>query len=137
MTLVKSVTSAGVIPSDRLGRLLVRAEQRCLILEAFDASSLSAMAFARQHGLYYSTFANWVKKRRKDVSAQASPVARATTADRPVFAEVLVRETKTAPDLQPSLKVNLSCGVSLKISDPIQMPLVIELVQALAASRPC
>ncbi len=137
MTFAKSVTPAGVIRSDRRGRLLVRAEQRHLILDAFDASPLSAMAFARQHGLCYSTFANWVQKRRKDAAAPPAPVACAATADRPVFAEVLVRKAKAAPDPLPCLKVNLSCGVSFEITDHAQMPLVIGLVQALSASRPC
>ena len=72
MTLAKSATPTAVVRSDRRGRLLVRAEQRHLILEAFDASALSAMAFSRQHGLCYSTFGSWVHKRRKDAIAQPS-----------------------------------------------------------------
>jgi len=137
MTLAKSVTPVAVIRSDRRGRFLVRAEQRRLILQAFDASSLSAMAFSRQHGLCYSTFANWVQKRRKDAAAPPSPVACVAPPDKPVFAEVLVRETKTIRDPLPSLKVNLPCGVSFEINDPAQLPLVIDLVQALSAPRPC
>jgi hypothetical protein len=52
--------SASVIRADRKGRLLIRAEQRAAILQAFDDSALSAMAFCRQHSISYSTFATWM-----------------------------------------------------------------------------
>jgi hypothetical protein len=64
MTLANSDNPGGLIRSDHGGRLLVRAEQRGAILQAFDAGSLSAMAFCRQHGLSYSTFATWIQKKR-------------------------------------------------------------------------
>lgn len=135
MTLAKSVGPADMVRSDRRGRLLVRAQQRALILEAFDASALSGMAFCRQHGLSYSTFAGWIQKRRKN--AAVSSVVRDAPGEKPLFAEVIIPQTPDTPKPIPALKVNLPCGVSFEISDPDQMPLAVKLLQALPASRPC
>lgn len=82
-----------LIRADRRGRLLVRAEQRAAILEASDESSLSAMAFCRQHGLSYSTFATWIQKRRRELAPErGDPAVQA-----PAFAEVVIDEGKTIP----------------------------------------
>ena len=54
-----------VIRSDRRGRVLVSAEQREALLDEFERSGLSGMAFCRMHSLTYPTFASWVQKRRQ------------------------------------------------------------------------
>ncbi|HKW29151.1 MAG TPA: hypothetical protein VJT54_07440 [Verrucomicrobiae bacterium] len=48
---------------DRAGRTSPR--ERGRLLAAFDRSGLSAAAFARQHGLTYSTFCGWRSQRAK------------------------------------------------------------------------
>jgi hypothetical protein len=54
-----------LIRCDSKGRVLVAAGQRDALLDAFEQSGQSAMAFCRQHGLKYPTFATWVQKRRR------------------------------------------------------------------------
>jgi transposase-like protein len=54
-----------VIRSGSDGRLRFTPEQRDSILVAFDRCGVSAMAFARQHGLKYQTFISWLRKRRE------------------------------------------------------------------------
>jgi hypothetical protein len=112
---------------------LVRAEQRDAILKAFDASSLSAMAFCRQHELSYSTFAAWLQRRRKE----QAPGDADTPSKRPAFAEVIVDGEK--PDAKPAspLRVVLRSGVSFEIASPEQLPLAVGLIQSLAGSRSC
>jgi len=46
--------AARLIPSDSKGRMLVAADQRDALLNAFEQSGQSAMAFCRQHGLKVS-----------------------------------------------------------------------------------
>lgn len=135
MTLAKSVGPTDVVRSDRRGRLLVRARQRALILEAFDASALSGMAFCRQHGLSYSTFANWIQKRRKDGAIPS--IVHDAAREKPLFAEVIIPQAPVSPKPPPALKVSLPCGTSFEISDVAQVPLAIQLLQSLPASRPC
>lgn len=136
MTLANSDNPVALIRSDRRGRLLVRAEQRAAILEAFDSSSLSAMAFCRQHGLSYSTFATWVQRRRKECGNKPKLPICVPTPDPPCFAEVCLKEPSIAQSYRP-LILNLPSGASVEISNPAQMPLVIELLGALSSARPC
>lgn len=126
--------TGGLIRADRRGRLLVRAEQRAAILKAFDESSLSAMAFCRQHELSYSTFAAWLQRRRKEQASRDGGIAsrRGTT-----FAEVIVDEDKPDSKPAPPLRVVLRSGVSFEITSPEQLPLAVGLIQSLAGSRPC
>jgi hypothetical protein len=85
---------AGLIRSDTKGRVLVAADQREALLDAFERSGQSAMAFCRQHGLKYPTFATWVQKRRRGPEPGA-----------PRFAEVMV-DVPAGP--VPSRNSNLS-----------------------------
>ena len=135
MTFSNSDNPDGLIRSDRRGRLLVRAEQRTAILRAFDSSSLSAMAFCRQHGLCYSTFATWIQKRRKENVAPASAVHSPVLAN-PSFIEVRLEEAATSRPLHP-LKFNLPSGASVEICDPSQVPLLVDLLRHLDPPRPC
>jgi hypothetical protein len=62
----------------------IDAARRAQLLATFDRSGLSAAAFARQHGLNYTTFCGWRAQRGKtrsvpefvqvEVAAPASPV---------------------------------------------------------------
>jgi hypothetical protein len=54
-----------IIKSDRTGRTRYTRQYKQEVLTAFQSSSLSAPAFARQCGIRYSTFAAWVAKRRQ------------------------------------------------------------------------
>jgi transposase-like protein len=49
------------------GRLRYSPAQKQSLLEAFDRSGTSAMAFARQHGVQYQTFIVWLRKRRENM----------------------------------------------------------------------
>ena len=120
-----------LVRADHRGRLLVRAEQRAAILKAFDESALSAMAFCRQHGLSYSTFATWVQKRRRDQAPGSGDAAA------PPFAEVILDEDKPDHKPAPPLRVVLRSGVSFEIASPEQLPLAVGLIQSLAGSRSC
>ena len=77
------------------GRLRDSPAQKQSLLEAFDRSGTSAMAFARQHGVQYQTFIAWLRKRREEVPAL----------DRsgPAFAEVLVSHSASAEALTSRL----------------------------------
>jgi len=57
--------AARQIRSDTKGRVLVAADQRDALLDPFEQSGQSDMAFCRQHDLKYPTFATLVQKRRR------------------------------------------------------------------------
>lgn len=137
MTLVNSDGPSAVIRSDRCGRLLVRAEQRTAILDAFDSSSLSGMEFCRRHGLSYSTFATWIQRRRKESRDDSAPPVPIAVSDNPRFAEVCLDQPARMAPTHPPLRLSLPSGATVEISDSTQIPLLAELLRHLSFSRPC
>ena len=105
------------------GRLRFTPEQRAELLDAFARSGLSAMAFARGHGVNYQTFIAWLRKRRE---AELAPPAGAA------FAELLLDESGPAA---AGLRVTLPCGAAIELASRAALPLVVELLSLLR--RPC
>ena len=99
------------------------AAARARLLAAFDRSGLSAAAFARQHGLHYTTFCGWRHQRAKLKPAAA-------------FVEVQL----TAPPAAGGLLVELGGNARLRIESSAQLALAAHLLHAfntLNAARPC
>jgi transposase-like protein len=107
------------------GRLRYTAGQRQELLEAFDRSGLSAMAFCRQHGVSYQTFIAWLRKRGQSGESLPPGV--------PAFAEVMLQEPPPAPS--SALRIVLPCGTALEVASRAALPLAAELLQTLR--RPC
>lgn len=107
------------------GRLRFTPAQREELLGAYDRSAMSAMAFAKQHGVAYQTFIAWLRKRRQ--SADVLPP------DVPAFAEVMLHSPP--PACAAALRIVLPCGTLLEISSRAALPLAAELIQTLR--RPC
>jgi len=128
-----------VLKSDTKGRVRVPAERREMLLDEFEASSLSAMKFAALAGVKYATFANWIQRRRKQRATiqQSSPnlegVPCNATAARPVRLFEAFAEVGRA--VQPSgLRVELPGGARLMVDSPGQLRLAAELLQMLTAT---
>jgi transposase-like protein len=98
----------------------IGADQRAQLLAAFDRSGMSAAAFARQHGLYYTTFCGWRQRR-----AAAKPS--------PGFVQVEL-PTPAAP---VELVIDLNAQARLRISSAGQIELAVRLLQALNAKTAC
>ena len=134
------MTEEAVLKSDTKGRVRVPAEGREMLLDEFEASSLSAMKFAALAGVKYATFANWIQRRRKERAAlqQSGPSVEECmhpnqTAARPVrlfeaFAEV-GRAVQSS-----GLRVELPGGARLMVDSPGQLRLAAELLQMLTAT---
>jgi len=117
-----------VIRSDFRGRMLVPADQREALLDEFERSGLSGMAFCRLHGLTYPTFATWVQKRRRRPAAQSA-----------AFAEVVIEsrtEAAVASDGQ-GLRLTLASGTTLEVTRRSQLPLLVELLRSLDSQPSC
>lgn len=106
------------------GRLRYSPAQKQSLLQAFDRSGISAMAFARQHGVQYQTFIVWLRKRRKQGPHDTSG---------PAFAQVVVSNPLATST--EALRIVLPCGAALEIASRAALPLALELLAAL--SRPC
>ncbi|MFU8893804.1 MAG: IS66 family insertion sequence element accessory protein TnpA [Luteolibacter sp.] len=114
--------AAGVIvKSDQTGRTRYTPEFKREVLAAFQSSSLSGPAFAKQCGIKYPTLAAWIgaRKRRDQTAPHGST---------PAF---LVAEVASSAH-GPALEVQLPCGSVVRASDAEQIRLLAALLRQLA-----
>ena len=129
--------SGGLIRTDGLGRLRFTADQRKALLDGFEGSGLSASRFAAQHGVKYTTFANWLQQRRKTRSNGLSlPVAPAGPTSF-VLAEVSGDVPSADAISSASLEVTLPGGAKLLVCDVTQAHLAAALIRELTVGQPC
>jgi hypothetical protein len=117
--------ASSIIRAGADGRLRLPAAARAELLEAYDRSGMTAMAFARLHGLKYPTFIAWLAKRRRNGQPLADdPVAAATPLAG--FAEVVGIDGAAAP-----LRVQVAGGMVLEIHSRAALPMAAELLAML------
>jgi hypothetical protein len=119
-------TAAPIIRTGTDGRLCFSLQQREAMLDAFEASGRSALAFSKEHGVKYQTFISWLRKRR-ELAVHDNPSA-------PVFAEVVMKDAGQPP-ASTGLRLTLPCGTVMDVTSRAALPLALELLQALR--RPC
>jgi transposase-like protein len=123
----------GLIRTDQIGRLRFTADQRRILLDAFESSGQSASGFAAQHGIKYTTFANWVQKRRADQPG-VRPSPNVAPAKPLLLAEVSCEEACPLPGACAALEVCLPGGVKFAIGGLAQVPLAAALIRELSRS---
>ena len=106
--------------SPRRRALRTDASQRAQLLAAFARSGLSATAFARQHGIHFTTFCSWRYQR-------------ARTKGLPGFVQVELPE----PTPPVELVIELGGTARLRLTSEAQIPLAARLLQAFNLSRSC
>ena len=94
--------------------------RRTQLLAAFDRSGLSAAAFARQHGIGYTTFCGWRHRRAK---AKASPV----------FVEVELPGTAAAVELL----IEVGAHTRLRLSSAGQVELAARFLHCFNGLASC
>jgi transposase-like protein len=114
--------AAGVIvKSDQTGRTRYTSEYKLEVLAAFESSSLSAPAFAKQCGIKYPTLAAWIGALKRGNQATSR-------GNSPAF---LVAEVATSAN-GPALEVQLPCGAVARASDAEQIRLLAALLRHLS-----
>ena len=133
MTSTKDETNA--LRTDTRGRVRTPVERREELLDEFERSGVSAMAFAKMAGINYATFANWRQKRRKGGGPRAglaeNAVANGNTveANRPMrLFEAFVEHGGGAGARTAGLTVELPAGARLVVESPVQLRLAAELL---------
>jgi transposase-like protein len=109
---------------DSKGRLRTSKEQRRIILGEFERSGLSAVQFAQQTGLKYSTLAGWLQRYRRSQSPGRARAVR--------LLEAVVEPNNS--DKLP-LVLELPGGARMEIKDAQQAALAGALLRTLA--KPC
>ena len=110
-----------IVKSDHSGRIRYTAQYKREVVAAFESSSLSAPAFARQCGIKYPTFAAWIAARKRGESkpARKNPPAF-------LIAEVAAETGGSA------LEVRLPGGAVVRAAGSGQIRLLAELIRHLA-----
>jgi len=119
-----SSTEPGVEPTyellkvDSRGRIQISPERRAALLEEFDGSGMSGARFAKHYGIRYTTFAHWIRMRKKARSAgeKNAPFLLVTSEPDP--------KTK-------GVVIHLPNGASLKVADATQAELAGAVIRAL------
>jgi transposase-like protein len=125
-----STTSAltKVLKTDTRGRVRTPGRDREALLDLFEQGGMSGAAFARSHGLRYSTFAHWAKVRRQRRAAQPAAAA-------PLFQEVVLAPA-AAPRAE-GLVIDLPLGARVRLERPDQIPLLAVLCRHLRENASC
>ena len=134
-------TDGVILKTDALGRVKTPAARREELLDEFERSGMSGVAFAEFVGIKYQTFATWaqLRRRRRKIAASTKRPAKADAAKQVRWMEAVVEQAQvTAEHDQTPLVVHLACGTRLEITDSKQVMLAVALVRALEQpARPC
>ena len=112
-----------VLRTDQKGRVRTPRERREALLEEYERSGASAAAFAKMCGIKYQTFVGWVQQRKREGTegkVKAVPLVEVTVAAEPAMRTGV------------PVVVRLPGGAQVELSTSGQVPLVAELVRALA-----
>ena len=123
----ENLREASILRTDSRQRVWVSRERREAILEEFDKSGASAMRFAAYVGIKYSTFANWVARRK-----QKAGTAGGMRCSEPKWLEAIVDESnsKAAPK-SSTLRVQLPGGAYVDVGTVEQVKLAAQLLASL------
>ena len=123
------------------GQIRISREKREALLAQFDQSGMSGPKFAKQAGIKYTTFANWLQKRRrhrnKTILATKSPPGKKSRV-RWLEAVVDSPQQKEPPTLTTAtLVVHGPGGVRLELSEDKQVKLAALLLRELNGRQGC
>ena len=135
-------TDAVILKTDVLGRVKTPAARREELLDEFERSGMSGVAFAEFVGIKYQTFATWAQQRRRRRKVAKSPAKPPVAVDAPKqlrwMEAVLDPAQSPAESNESALVVQLPGGARVEIADVKQVTLAAALVRALGQpSLPC
>ena len=111
--MTSSHTLTKVLKTDSEGRIRTPKDDREALLALYEQGSMSGAAFARTHGIRYSTFMGWIRKRRLGAPPdQANP---------------MFREVALTPSVTGGLVVELPMGVRVRLERADQIPVIAAL----------
>lgn len=124
-----TTTVLPILKTDTKGRVRTPAADREAILALFEQGGMSGAAFARLHGIRYSTFMHWCARRRKRLASKGS--ATETT----LFQEV---EVSNSPlPRREGLVVELPLGARVRVERADQIPFIAALCRHLREHAGC
>jgi hypothetical protein len=102
-----------ILKTDTEGRIRTPREDRDALLARYDEGSMSGRSFAAAHGIRYSTFMGWLRRRRLN--------------PRPDSADPMFREVTLSPPAVTGIMVELPMGVRVRLERADQIPVITAL----------
>ena len=136
MTTTNIDTDTLILKTNALGRIRMPADQREAILDAFEQSGMSALAFARQIGVKYPTFASWLQKRRGKHRKYSERKLPSSTSTQITFVEAQI-EHPPVKSYEGTLEVEACGGVKLLVRSQNDVSLAAELIRSLNGVQSC
>lgn len=140
-----ALETSEILRRDKRGRVWLKPERREALLDEFEKSGMSGAQFARLTGVKYSSFQNWVQRRRRAVGealeagGKASPVQGHPCPVRLFEAMVgggdpAEGRSGLAASGVSGLWIELPGGSRMCVETPVQMRLAVEVVLMIAQS---
>ena len=141
--MTSTIGSSEVFKQDVLGRVRVPRQRREALLDEFEKSGSSGEKFARLAGIKYSTFANWVQKRRKRVVPEKTKACMSSEGNDPSETRGPIRLFEAqvegdgaggmrTPTGSQGLLIELPGGSRILVGSPVQLQMAAELVALVA-----
>lgn len=116
--------------------------QKALDVVFYDGSGMSGVAYARQHGINYTTLASWVQRRRRKRGDhdKTKPRGIAPAKSSPMELTLAQVVVESPPPVESgrmigSLRVELPGGVALVIDNAGQAAMAAELIRLVNQSK--
>ena len=124
-----------ILKQDSRGRVRYSRERREELLGEFDRSGMSGASFARLSGIGYTTFAGWIKSRKRQGEREVPGVGMEKASSPIRLLEAMVEPgAHQLGEGGQGMRIELPGGSGMRIESPVQMAMAAELV-ALIAER--
>ena len=120
-----------ILIQDSLGRVRTPRERREVLLEEYERSGMSGIAFAEKYGIKYTTLASWIqKKKKRTLSDQKGPEVEVGVQ----WVEAVVPEQRDYMEQGGPLIVRIG-GAEMEVADRKGAMLAVEVLRQLGGIR--
>lgn len=119
-----------LLKTDTRFRVRTPAAQRDALLDLYERGTLTAKAFAAEHGIKYPTFAVWIQQRRKRSHTSVRQTSIAPDGASLRWVEAMLPQHPASD--QGACCLEFPHGIKLTLSHESQLPLAVRLIALLA-----
>lgn len=124
-----SIEAPAVLKTEQKGRVRTPAHRREAIVDEFERSGMSGLAFAKQYGIKYPTLASWVQRRQRERTG--SEQKRSKREGSPLrFLEATIASAESPP-LDGWIELESPEGFKVRLQHRGQIALAVECLKTL------
>jgi len=117
-----------ILKSDAIGRVHMPKYKRELILDRFEESGMTGLAFAKHVGVKYPTFASWIQKRRRDRGGRRASGPKEAESSISLFKAVVDGPSMSS---RCGLELESVGGTRIRLERSEQIPMAVALLRQL------